>query len=190
LWKNLSLPEDLKPRLQYKAMLSQMGFSVEDYTIYVNKRLAPFKMDVRNKTGKNKANLRHEIEHVKQTWDVIRLLGADKFAEIVKAKKIPVISEIKPNIFKKIKKIEQTFGRITPDSNEGKIASSYLDAMCKYTDVNVITDPVTEVVNHIKYKNNLLEKGANLAAKEYEPSFLKNIKVTFKEFTKLLTKQE
>ena len=66
LWKKLDLPENLKPRLQYKAMFANMSFSIENYMINVEKRLSPFKMNVRNKTGQNEATLRHEIEHVRQ----------------------------------------------------------------------------------------------------------------------------
>ena len=61
LYKKLALPENLKPRLQYKAMLADMSFSLSNYMINVNKRLSPFKMNVRNKSGDNEALLRHEI---------------------------------------------------------------------------------------------------------------------------------
>ena len=81
LWKQLGLPENLKPRIQYKAMLSNMAFSIQDYKIYVEKRLSLFKMNIRNKSGKNRSILRHEIEHVKQIWDIVRLVGADNMAE-------------------------------------------------------------------------------------------------------------
>ena len=188
LWKKLSLPENLKPELQTKRMLSMMGFSVEDYAIYVDTSLSPFKMNVRNKTGYNKSLLRHEIEHVRQIWEIIKLVGANNFAKEINNKNINLISKIKPESLKKIREVEQTFGRILPNSEEGKIAQSYLKALREYPDVDRAMDPVIETIYHIKYINNALEKGANLVAKEYKPSFLKKIKITIREFINLLAK--
>lgn len=188
LWKQLSLPENLKPKLQTKRMLSMMGFSVEDYTIYVDTSLSKFKMNVRNKTGHNKYLLRHEVEHVKQIWEIIKLVGAKNFAKEINNKNINVISEIKPETLKKFIEVEQTLGRLSTNSKEGIIAKSYLDALRKYPDVDKVTDPVMDTIYHIKYINNSLEKGANLVAKEYKPSLLKKIKITIQELINLLAK--
>ena len=46
----MALPENLKPPLRYKAMSASMSFSIRNYTINAEKRLSPFKMEVRNKT--------------------------------------------------------------------------------------------------------------------------------------------
>ena len=97
------MPENLKPRLQYKAMLADMSFSLSNYMINVDKRLSPFKMNVRNKTGDNEAKLRHEIEHLKQFWDIIRLWGADSAVVLFEVHRI---CEVKPSLYKKMKEIE------------------------------------------------------------------------------------
>ena len=135
LWNKLLLPQNLKPRIQYKAMFANMSFCLEDYIINVEKRLAPFKMNIRNKSGYNKASLRHEIEHVKQFWDIIRLLGAENAR-----KKFVNLGWLnyntKPSIIKKMKEVEKTLGRISPDSIEGKNAQLYIDALEKYPNVN------------------------------------------------------
>ena len=186
LWKKLSLPEKLKPELKSKRMLSMMGFSVEDYAIYVDTSLSPFKMKVRNKTGQNEETLRHEIEHVKQIWQMIRLLGVNKFINEIRSEQTSINCKIKHYTIKKLNEIEQTLGRISPDSQEGKTAQLYVDALRKYPNTEEIIDPIVSIIRHIKYKNNLLEINANKAAKDYKPSLLKKIKIAFNEFIKLL----
>ena len=186
LYKKLSLPENLKPRLQYKAMLAEMSFSLQNYIINVNKRLAPFKMNVRNNTGYNKAKLRHEIEHLKQFWDIIRLYGAEGTAKLFEVSRINVT----PSMLKKMKKIEQTLGRISPDSKEGKNAQLYVDALLNYPEIENYYGGfgLEKLILVRQYRKNLLEKNARLAEKEYEPSLIKTIKTTIQEFIKLLTK--
>ena len=131
LWGKLELPKNLKPRLQFKAMLSNMAFSISDYMIYVEKRFSPFKMNCRNKTGENESILRHEIEHVRQIWDIIRLLGADKAAKEFKENKNFNI-DVNPALLKKMHEIEDTLGRITPDSAEYTKAKLYLKSLKNY----------------------------------------------------------
>lgn len=185
LYKNLCLPENLKPRLQYKAMLADMSFSFQNYIINVDKRLSPFKMNVRNKTGENEATLRHEIEHLKQFWDIIRLLGADNTAKIFKDLSI---CEVKPSLYKKMKEIEQTLGRIAPNSNEGRNAQFCVDALVNYPETKNYYGGFSfeELLLIRQYRKNFLEKRARLAEKEYKPSLLKIIKVSFQEFIKLM----
>lgn len=190
LWEKLSLPKNLKPRLQYKSMLVEMGFSPEHYTIFVQKSLAPFTMDVRNKSGKNQAILRHEIEHVIQFWDVIRLLGAENTAKEFSERNKGINFKIKPSLLKKMKEIEQTLGRISPESEDCKNAQLYLNAMRNYPEMNRYYGllSIEEIKDFINYRNNILEKNARIAAKKYEPSVLKKIKVSIEEFLKLLLK--
>lgn len=187
LYKNLSLPEDLKPRIQYKAMLADMSFSLQNYVININKHLSPFKMNIRNKTGKNEAALRHELEHLKQFWDIIRLFGADKATELFETQGI---CEVKPSLSKKMRKIEQTLGRISPNSAEGEKAQLYYDALLKYPSFENYYGEFgsKELMMIMKYKKNPLEKNARLAETAYKPSLLKTIKTSFQEFIKLITK--
>lgn len=187
LYKELSLPTNLKPRIQYKAMFANMSFSLENYIINIQKNLSPFKMNVRNKTGSNIASLRHEIEHLKQFWEIIRLQGAYGAAKLFKRHKI---CEVKPSLLKKMKEIEQTLGRISPDSKEGKTAQLYIDALIKYPDLKTYYGILSlkELKNFIQYKRNFLEKNARLTENEYKPSLLKVIKITIQEFVKLISK--
>lgn len=185
LWKNLDLPENLKPRLQFKAMLSNMAFSISDYTIYIEKRLSPFKMNYRNKTGKNESILRHEIEHVRQIWDIIRFVGANNMAEEFKNQNG---FNIKPSLLKKMHEIENTLGRITPNSAEYNKAQQYLNAFKNYPDTSKYYGiSIKELIEHFRYKNNLLEKQARKEANKYKPTLTKTVKVAIKEFFKLLS---
>ena len=188
LWSKLALPNNLKPRIQYRAMLSEMGFEPESYTIYVKKSLSPFQMSVRNKSGRNESTLRHEIEHVKQVWDIIRLLGAEKAAEMFAKSTSSIGFKPSPSMLKKMKEIEKTLGRISPNSDEGKNAQLYIKAIENYPDTEAYYGilSIKDIKDFFKYKNNILEKKANIAAKEYEPSILKELKVMLKEFKSLL----
>ena len=186
LYKKMALPENLKPPLRYKAMSASMSFSIGNYTINAEKRLSPFKMEVRNKNGIHEALLRHEIEHVKQFWDIVRLLGVKKAVKMLKANRV---CKVNPNLYKKMKEIEQTLGRISSNSKEGKNAQLYVDALINYPELDRYYGQFSlkEVVTMWRYKTNLLEKRANLAAKEYKPSLLKRIKIAFQEYVKLLS---
>ena len=187
LWKNLDLPQDLKPRLQYQAMLSDMGFSPSTYTIYVNKHLSPFKMNLRNKTGKNEANLRHEIEHVKQIWDVVRLLGIEDSVKLFQNSTMTI--KITPCFLKKMKEILSTLEPISSQSEGGIKAQLYVDAIRNYSNPNKILDPIEETAAYFRYRNNLLEKKAREAAKNYQPSIINTIKTMVKEFFNLFFNQ-
>lgn len=187
LWKELGLPENLKPRIQYKAMLSNMAFSIQDYKIYVEKRLSPFKMNLRNKSGKNKSILRHEIEHVKQIWDIVRLVGADNMAEELGTNLKWLNIEVSPSLLKNFQEIEKTLGKILPSSKEYVKAQQYLKALRNYPDTSQYYGiSIKELREHIKYKNNLLEKEARNEAANYKPKWTKTFKIVIKEFIKLI----
>ena len=157
-----------------------MAFSIENYMIYIEKRFTPFKMNLRNKTGKNESILRHEIEHVKQIWYVIRLVGADNIAE-----KLNI--EVSPALLKKMREIENTLGKISPDTKEYFKAQQYLRALKNYPDTNEYRSvSLIEIIEHLKYKNNLLEKEAEKEAAKYQPKFAKTLSTAAKEFFKLL----
>lgn len=87
-----------------------------------------------------------------------------------------------------MKEIEKTLGRIHPDSEEGKRAQLYIEALDKYPDLGTYYGILSlkELVKGLQYRTNILEKNARQAAKEYEPSLLKSIKVSFKEFISLM----
>lgn len=187
LWKNLGLPENLKPRIQYKAMLSTMAFSVQDYMIYVQKRLSPFKMSLRNKSGKNKSILRHEIEHVKQIWKIVRLVGADNMAKEFNTNLKWLNIEVSPSLLKKFQEIEKTQGKISPSSKEFAIAQQYLEALRSYPDTSQYYGiSIKELLEHLKHKKNLLEKEAKKEEAKYKPKGIKTLKIAINEFIKLL----
>ena len=187
LWKQLGLHENLKPRIQYKAMLSNMAFSIQDYKIYVEKRLSPFKMNLRNKSGKNESILRHEIEHVKQIWDIVRLVGADNMTEELNTNMKWLNIEVSPSLLKKFKEIEKFLGKISPLSTEGIKAQQYLEALRNYPDTSQYYGiSIKELLEYLEYKNNLLEKEARNEAAKYKPKWTKTLKIAIKEFIKLL----
>ena len=186
LWKNLELPENLKPRLQYKAMLSNMAFSISDYTIFIEKRLSPFKMNCRNKSGENESFLRHEIEHVRQIWDIVRLIGADNIAKELKNNRSFNI-EITPALLKKMHEIENTLGRITPNSTEYTKAQQYLKSLRNYPNTSQYYGiSIESFIMYLRYKNNLLEKQARNEASKYKPTLFQTLKVVINEFCKLI----
>ena len=188
LWKQLGLPENLKPRIQYKAMLSNMAFSVKDYTIYIEKNLSPFKMNLRNKTGEHESLLRHEIEHVKQIWYIVRLVGADNMEEEFQTNLKWLKIDVSPSLLKKMHDIENTLGRILPSSKEAGIAKQYLEALRNYPETSHYYGILSfkELKEYIKYKNNFLEKEAKNAADKYKPTYLKILKTSIIEFLKIL----
>lgn len=186
LWKKLELPENLKPRIQYKAMLSNMAFSIGDYMIYVEKRFSPFEMNCRNKSGKNESILRHEIEHVKQFWEIIRLIGADNMAKELKNNK-GFNLEVNSALLKKMREIECTLGRITPLTERYTKAQQYLLALRNYPDTSQYYGiGVKGIIMHLSYKNNLLEKQARYEASKYKPTLIRALRVTINEFCKLI----
>ena len=182
LWEELKLPRNLKPPLQFRAMLSEMGFSINEYMIFVNKNKSPLKMRIQNKSGLSKFLLAHEIEHVKQIWEIIRLLGAENFI-----KEFNTDNDDFKNV-KKYKLIEKTLGKISPNTPEGKEALSYWEALKKYTNVEKAYKlfSIQEFIDFFKYKNNNLEKNACNASKKYKPDKTRFFKTALNEYLKLL----
>ena len=171
LWKELDLPENLKPPIQYRAMFAEMLFSCDDYSIYVNKNISERTMNIRNRSGKNKALLRHEIEHVMQIWDIIRLKGAKE--------------TLGTNRFnRQARKVEKTLGRLNPESEEGRVAEEYYKAFINYTGCNKVYPllSIRELIDFYKYYFNILEKNARKAEKMYEPGIIKRLKSVVKEY--------
>lgn len=177
LWEELGLPPNLKPILQYRSRYTEMGFNFVKYAIIVNKNTPKRTLKIRNKTGENKAELRHEIEHVLQLWDVIRLKGIQVAKDL----------EISSNRFvRKARKIEKTLGKLSPNSPQGKKAEEYYKAMMNYTNCNKPYPLISikEFTDYYKYYNNTLEIGARKAAKKYAPNLFTEIKETIKETIK------
>lgn len=176
LWEELGLPTKLKPILQFRSIYSEMSFNLTKYAIIVNKNTPKRTLKVRNITGENKATLRHEIEHVLQIWDIIRLKGTQKIAEDLK---------ISSNRFiRKARKVEKILGKHTPKSPQVENAKKYYNAIMNYTSCNKTYPRISikEYTDYYKYYNNDLEKGARRAAKKYTPNIFTVIKETIKEY--------
>ncbi len=176
LWEDLKLPLELKPKLIFKKVDPDiaMGFSKSDYTIFVNENIDTFQCHLKNKTGRNKESLRHEIEHVKQTWDVIRLLGAEK-----------CITEDTPELVKRMaRNVEKTFGRIGKNSPERERAEKYLRATLNYPNANADDLDPLHFLQPLEYHFNELEIGARNAEKEVRQDLLTKIKRTIFEYVK------
>ena len=192
LWKELALPENLKPRLQFEYIFSNCGFSLDDYTIYFNKNRieSPFKTRIEHLTGKTKALLRHEIEHVVQIWRIIKLLGAEniqkEFDENVPGMRIKVTR----NLMKKMREIEKTLG---PLNLEEEIkAKKNLNSLRSYKDINKPNEilSINQLINFIKYYFNDLEVEARQSEKKYSPSFYKTLVITLKESYNMIFKSK
>lgn len=185
LWAKLNLPENLKPRLQMKSMLfAVMCFSMDDYTIYINNRFKPFNMRVKNKTGQNESLLRHEIEHVTQFWDIVRLVGAKNVENEFQTNIKSLSLKITPSLLKKMKEIEQTFGKIQPNTKESKRAKEHLEGLRNYPNFDNCYNffNFKSLKNLFLYNRNILERKANAEAKLYKPSFFKTCKINIQEF--------
>ena len=189
LWKKLSLPEQLKPRIQLKAMLSTMAFSTDDYMIYVQKSFKPFVMNIRNKTGINESVLRHEIEHVMQFWKIISLIGAENLKNEIIENPRHLDINMTPALFKKMKDIEKTFGRISPDSPEYKEAQKIYEGFKSYPNMSTFLGifGFKDFKTMLQYQKNILEIQAREKEEIYKPSIGTIIKTNIKEFWNLFT---
>ena len=182
MWKELNLPENLKPILIFeKSDFRDMSFSLKNYAISVNTKKDPLDLRIRNKTGKNEQTLRHEIEHVKQFWDIIRLGAGDELKKDPEAKEIiPIIDNI-----------EITLGPLKPNSKEEKLAKIYSIGNNLYPDFNNIDpDSILNLILPLLYYLNPLEIGAQIASLEYRPKFIPKIKRTIFEQVKNLCREE
>ena len=176
LWEELKLPLELKPKLVFKKTAPDTGMGLDKgkYQIYVNEDIDTFEMHLRNKTGRNKETLRHEIEHVKQLWDIIRLQGAEE-----------CISEDTPIFVQEMaRKVEKTFGRITEDSPEKARAERYLRGTLNYPDMNGDEFDPLYFFQPIEYHFNELEIDARKAEKEVRQDLLTRVKRTIFEYIK------
>ena len=182
MWKELKLPENLKPRLIFeKSDFRDMSFNLKNYAISVNTQKDPLELRIRNKTGKNKQTLRHEIEHVRQFWDIIRLGAGDELKKDPEAKEIiPIIDSI-----------EMTLGPLKPNSKEEKLAKLYSKGYNMYPDFNNIDDDsIYSLIVPLLYYLNPLEIGAQIASLKYRPKFIPKIKRTIFEQVKNLCREE
>ena len=67
--------------------------------------------------------------------------------------------EVSPSLFKKFQEIEKSLGKISPLSKEYVKAQQYLKALRNYPDTSQYYGiSVKELLEHLKYKKNLLEK--------------------------------
>ena len=158
-----------------------MSFSLKNYAFSVNTKKDPLDLRIRNKTGKNEQTLRHEIEHVKQFWDIIRLGAGEELKKDPEAKEIiPIIDNI-----------EITLGPLKPNSKEEKLAKMYSIGNNLYPDFNNIDpDSILSLILPLLYYLNPLEIGAQIASLDYRPKFIPKIKRTIFEQVKNLCREE
>ena len=181
MWKELNLPENLKPRLIFeKSDFRDLSFSLKNYAISVNTKKDPLDLRIRNKTGKNEQTLRHEIEHVKQFWDIIRLGAGEELKKDPEAKEIiPIIDSI-----------ETTLAPLKPNSKEEKYAKLYSKGYELYPDFNNMDpDSIYSLFSPLFYYLNPLEIGAHIASLKYRPKFIPKIKRTIFEQVKNLCRE-
>lgn len=183
LWDDLKLPIELKPKLVFdnRDPYIDMGFNKSTYEIFVNNGIDTFEMHLKNKTGRNKECLRHEIEHVKQIWDIIRLNGAENC----------IASDTSPRTKHIARKIEKTLGRITEDSPEKRRAEKYTEAALNYPNMqnNNELDPLY-YLEQIEYHFNDLEIAARKSEKEVRLDLITKIKRTIFEYVKDYKRQQ
>jgi len=191
LYKETGLPQILKPDLLFED-IQKSGL----YGCFVNLTgsviLPNDSEELRHLfyfTG-DKFALRHEIEHVKQTFSMVRLLGVDGYKQLlIDAQQTDKQKEfLKKNFaYDYYSKVERTLGRLAPCSEEGKKALKYVEATKKYVlPLNKLEElaKAKGIFNKVRaklnwelayraYNNNLLETEANKAAKCFKPSQFK-----------------
>jgi len=180
LWKELNLSPELQPPLFFKDMQNVMSFSPTDYAIYVNKNISRNILNLRNKNGRNKATLRHEIEHVKQIWDIIRLKGAKQFVD-----DLDIESKTK---IKRFVKIEKLLGNIEPNSEQGLRAQKYYKNLLNYPNLEKFYGvlDVQYLIDCYKYYTSILEIDAKKAERPYRPSLYKRLNIYIKTQLEML----
>lgn len=190
LWKELLLPEQLKPPVCFGNFRKSyiMGLDITNLCINVNCNKTSFGMHLRNKTGATKASFRHEIEHLQQVWLVTRYLGTENIAKKYKEETGEAPSAYKITY---MKNVERTFGKIEPNSGEEILAKIYVDAIENYPEISEkatfnITGIIKDIIAGIKYYFNPLEQHARIAEKEYQPGILKLCAETIKEAYKII----
>lgn len=188
LFKETGLPKKLKPKIEFYQIADlDMGYNTWNNKINIYQEddmLTYFAV-----MGKDKALLKHEIQHMEQCYSMIRLLGADKYAQLLKELFQNESVLIGPNLTA-FKKVEKIMGRLDINSAEGKKASEYVKALKEYTKPLAELSELKEAkgINKFKkwikyksaerlYKNNLLELDANKAAKIFKPKLSKQLKV-------------
>ena len=154
---------------------SKMSFCPEDYIIYVNKYTCK-NLQLRNKTGKTKAVLRHEIEHVKQIWDIIRLKSAETIIE-----KLDIQSKKRLNFFKQI---EKALGPLPNNPKKINRVNKYYTSLLNYPNMQNQYDSILDfriIKDTFKYYTNTLEIDAQKAERKYKPSWFKILKTYLKQ---------
>lgn len=173
----MDLDEQIRPVLDFETTsMNAAGFNNKTAKIFFNEEL------VKDLDDKDTFFiLRHELEHVKQMQNIMRMLGLEKFVNLINPPEENSLQKELQN-FNKVntdyyKKVEQVLGKIDENSPEGILTQKYIDAYKKYPDLNKLlhrTDIckvkkfllfVKEYILH--YKFNFLEKDANKAAKKF-----------------------
>lgn len=173
LWKEIKLPENLKPELEFvdDKITNGAGFNKEIYTITINTKVAPSLSSL----GIDKYILRHEIKHVEQFIDIVHLLGPKNTIRFY-------LKNLHARIPFEVLGIEEEMSnKPKPDA---KRVRKYLEAERNYNydftanKYSLFKNPIKYLKNYRQYKKNLLEIEANEAAKAYKPAkltLLKNI---------------
>ena len=178
----IDLNEQIRPNLEFDTMGAGAagGFDNLEGKIYFDDK---FLKQLSDKTIV--FAIRHELQHVKQFHNMVRMLGIEKFEKLM-ACKDENCTENKSLNFEKInveyyRKVEQVLGKINKDSPDGMLTQKYIDAYKKYPDliklwqrtdvcmVKKIFIFVKEVI--CNYKFNFLEIDANKAAKIFLKTF-------------------
>lgn len=177
----INLNEQIRPQLEFDTMgIGTAGFENTSATICFDNS---FIKELENKDII--FILRHELEHVKQFQNMRRMLGEEKFVNLIVTqdencsdKNIPGFDKVNIDYYKKV---ENTLGKIDKNSAEGILTQKYIDAYKKYPDLNKIWQR-TDICKATKlflcakeyilnYKFNILETDANRAAKKFLKDF-------------------
>lgn len=173
LWKELKLPENLKPEWDFvdEKITNWAAFNKETYTITINTKIAP----ILSSLGIDKSILRHEIKHVEQFIDIVHLLGPENTIRFY-------LKNLQSRIPFEVFGIEEEMrNKPKPDA---KRVRKYLESERNYNydftanKYSFFKNPIKYLKNYRQYKKNLLEIEANEAAKAYKPAkltLLKNI---------------
>lgn len=187
LWEELALPKELKLDTKLRDYDEvPMAFEIGNTCIGINKNISNFKMYLMNRLGITKALFRHEIEHVNEWWLIIRQHKTENFVKKCSENNIEIVGDI--NRFTEyFKKVENILGGIKPE--EKVTAEKYTNAAFNYILIPNNPNPsetFNMIIMLIKRRNNILERDANKAQKEYMPTKIEFIKAILKETWNIL----
>lgn len=177
----INLNQQLKPKLEFLSKgMNIAAFANTTAKIYIDDSILKL-IDYEDAVF----IIRHELEHVKQFHNIMRMLGIKDFSKLItkngaSADELGIEGIDIVNV-KYYQKVEQILGKIDKNSREGFITQKYIDAFNQYPDLMGLMNrkDIGWIKKHIlfikeyllHYRFNLLEREANKAAAKFVKTF-------------------